>query len=280
MPEAAPTHLKQSASSDSDSRYNVPNLERGLKMLELLLEHPEGLQQTEIAARLGCAKTSVYRISMTLMEFGYVVRDEDTKTIRLSRKLVAMGSRVLAEEDLLVVSGEAMKSLRDRIGETVLVGALVGTELVVLGQVLGSHHFKFSVDLGTRLPLHAAAPGKAILARLPAAERDQILQKLSFDRFNERTICDVKEFVRELEQVGDLGYALDRGEQLSGIHCVAAPILNRHGYPLASIWVTGPTDRLRRGDFPAVGEIVRQHALTISGRLGWRALGDNGTMDK
>lgn len=238
-------------------------------MLELLLEHPEGLQQTEIAARLGCAKTSVYRISMTLMKYGYVVREEETKTLRLSRKLVAMGSRALGEEDLLAVAAEGMKSLRDKVGETVLIGALVETEIVVLGQVLGSHHFKFSVDLGARLPLHAAAPGKAILACLPAGEQDAIVRQLSFTRFNDRTISSVEEFIRELEEVARVGYALDRGEQLSGIHCVAAPVLNRHGYPLASIWTTGPNDRLRRSDFPEVGMIVADHARSISGRLGY-----------
>jgi DNA-binding IclR family transcriptional regulator len=267
----------EASASRAASKYNVPNLERGLKMLELLLEHPEGMQQTEIAARMGCAKTSVYRISMTLMEYGYVVRDEESKTLRLSRKLVGMGSRALGEEDLLGVSVEVMKDLRDKLGETVLIGTLVERELVVLAQALGSHHFKFSVDLGSRLPLHAAAPGKAILAWLPARERDEIIRQLSFNRFNERTICDVEQFVRELEQAAAVGYAVDHGEQLSGIHCVAAPVFNRHGYPLASVWTTGPNDRLQRSDFPAVGALVAEHARSISARLGYEPQSSNNT---
>jgi DNA-binding IclR family transcriptional regulator len=264
------------AASNQDSRYNVPNLERGLKMMELLLDHPEGLQQTEIAARLGCAKTSVYRISMTLMQYGYLVRDEETKVIRLSRKLMAMGSRTLGDQDLMSTSVDMMKSLRDQVLETVLIGALLDTELVVLGQILGSHHFKFSVDLGTRLPLHAAAPGKAIVALLPVNEREEILRKLPFTRFNDRTICDVESYREELAQAASDGYAVDRGEQLSGIHCVAAPILNRHGYPIASIWTTGPTERIRRSEFPEIGAKVIQHARVISSRLGYGALGLNG----
>lgn len=254
------------------SRYKVPNLERGLRILELLLEHPEGLQQSEIASHLACAKTSVYRISLTLAEYGYVVRDEETKTLRLSRKLAAMGSRVLAEEDLLAVSREPMGALRDEVRETVLIGAVVETDLVVLGQVLGSHPFKFSVDLGTRLPLHASAPGKAILAWLPPTERERALGRMSFVRFNERTIGDVQAYARELEQARATGYAADYGEQLSGIHCVAAPVLDRHGYPVAAIWATGPSDRLRRSDFPAVGSRVMQCARGISARLGYRTL--------
>jgi DNA-binding IclR family transcriptional regulator len=258
------------------SRYKVPNLERGLKILELLLDYPEGLQQSEIAFRLGCAKTSVYRITMTLLDYGYLVRNEETKTLRLSRKLVAMGSRTLAEEDLMTTSVDILKVLRDKIKETVLIGVIVETELVVLGQVLGSQPFKFSVDLGARLPLHAAAPGKAILAWLPAKERDEIVGKISYVRFNERTLGSVQEYVHELEQVALDGYAVDRGEQLSGIHCVAAPVFNRHGYPIASIWTTGPVDRIRQVDLQEVGRLVVDHARIISSRLGYGLLGENG----
>jgi DNA-binding IclR family transcriptional regulator len=246
-------------------------------MMELLLEHPEGLPQSEIAARLGCAKTSVYRISMTLVRYGYLVRDEDTKIIRLSRKLVAMGSRTLAEEDLVALSVEVMKSLRDQVRETVLIGTIVETELVVLGQVLGTHHFKFSVDLGTRLPLHAAAPGKAILAWLPTKERDEIICAMPFVKFNDQTIRTPQEYLAELKTVLQDGYAVDRGEQLSGIHCVAAPVFNRHGYPIASLWITGPTDRIRRSDFGPVGAKVLEHARAISGRLGYGVLQLTGT---
>ena len=253
-------------------RYHVPNLERGLKIIELLLDHPQGLQQSDIAAKLHCAKASVFRIMLTLIDYGYLLRDEETKTVRLSRKLIGMGSRSLAEQDLMSVSVDVLKKLRDAIKETVLIGTIVETELVVLGQVLGTHPFKFSVDLGARLPLHTAAPGKAILAWLPRPERDPLLGKISFTRFNERTVTGVQAFVDELERVELAGYALDRGEQLTGIHCVAAPIFNRHGYPMASVWITGPSERIRETDLPRVGQVVRAHASIISERLGHSAL--------
>lgn len=258
------------------SRYKVPNLERGLKLMELLLDYPDGLQQSEIAALLHCAKTSVYRIAMTLVEYGYLVRDEETKTLRLSRKLVAMGSRTLAEEDLMSLSVDILKKLRDQLKETVLIGTIVESELVVLGQVLGSHPFKFSVDLGARLPLHVAAPGKAILAWMPSAESETVLKKISFKRFNERTIGDVQTYIHELNEVAAQGYALDRGEQMAGIHCVAAPVFNRHGYPIASIWTTGPMERMRLEDLARVGATVMEHARIISGRLGYGLLDSNG----
>lgn len=268
--------MDRSPRSHPASRYKVPNLERGIQILELLLDHPKGLQQSEIASLIHCSKTSVYRITMTFLDHGYLVRDEETKALSLSRKLVAMGSRVVAEEDLLTLSLDVLKSLRDRVLETVLIGTHVETEFVVLGQVLGSHPFKFSVDLGTRLPLHTAAPGKAILAFMPDEERDRLLRNLTFTRFTDRTITDLPSFLRELEQVRTVGYALDQGEQLSGINCVAAPVFNRQGHPVASIWTTGPADRLREADLAQAGALVGGHANTISTRLGYGFLVQRG----
>lgn len=258
------------------ARYKVPNLERGLLIMEHLMAFPQGLQQSELAAQLRLSKTSVFRVTMTLLECGYLVRDPETKALRLSRKLIAMGNRTLGEDDLVSSALDVMKRLRDLVKETVLIGTVVGTEMVVLGQVLGSHPFKFSVDLGMRLPIHSSAPGKAIIAYLPEPEWRELTGKINFVRFNERTITTVQAFMAELEQVRTNRYALDQGEQLSGIHCVAAPVFNRHGYPIAAVWTTGPADRVRTEDFPSVGEQVKTHADIISSRLGYGLLQQNG----
>ncbi len=258
------------------SRYKVPNLERGLQVLELLLDHPGGLQQSEIAAQLRCSRTSVYRITMTLLEHGYLTREEETKALTLSRKLVAMGSRTLAEPALMTISVDILKNLRDLVKETALIGTIVENEVVVLEQILGSHPFKFSVDLGTRLPLHTAAPGKAILAFLPATEADRMIRGLTFTRFTERTLADATKLRRELTEVATTGYALDRGEQMTGIHCVAAPIFDRHGYPIAAVWITGPSDRVQAAGLETVGEFVSSQARVISTRLGHGLLRPSG----
>jgi DNA-binding IclR family transcriptional regulator len=237
--------------------------------LELLVDYPEGLTQREIAERLQYPAASVHRLSQTLQAHGYLVRDEEGRVLRLSRKLVAMGSRVLAEEDWLSEAMDAAKLLRDAVKETVLIGALAGDALVVLGQVLGTHPFKFSVDLGTHLPLHTAAPAKAMLAFLPEEERRRVLQQIKYEKFNERTLSSVQALEAELMQVARQGYAVDRQEQLTGIHCVAAPVFNRHGYPVAALWTTGPADRLREKDFPAVAALVMEQAQRVSRRLGF-----------
>lgn len=258
------------AGQSTPSKYKVPNLDRALSVLELLAEHPEGMKLADITRQLDCPKNSVFRVTMTLLDRGYVDRDERTKAFRLSRRLLTMGHEILSTRPIVPTAIELMRTCRDEVGETVLIGTIVDTWCTVLEQVLGHHPFKFSVDLGTRLYLHVSAPGKALLAYLPENEREDLLSRLDLVRFNERTITTITAMRAELKNIRECGFSLDRAEQLHGIVCIGAPILNQHGYPIAAIWTTGPSDRLPEDKYARVGNIIRRHAHAISEEFGYQ----------
>ncbi|MCP5536542.1 MAG: IclR family transcriptional regulator [Akkermansiaceae bacterium] len=254
-----------------DSRYKVPNLERALVIMEHLLDYPQGRSAAELTEDLGYSKNSVFRITMTLLNHHFLVRD-DTKRFRLSKKLLLMGCRSFGDTRFIELSMDVMRTCRDVIKESVFIGTLVENEGVVIEQILGSHPFKFTIDTGARMPIHCAAPCKAILAYLPESERAPIIKAAHFKRYNENTITSRRAFARELEEVTHCGYALDRAEQIHGAHCVAAPVFDQFGYPVAAIWTTGPSDRLPAKRFDEFGETIRKHADIISRRMGYRAL--------
>jgi DNA-binding IclR family transcriptional regulator len=111
-----------------------------------------------------------------------------------------------------------------------------------------------------------------MLAFLPPREREAIIGRMNFTRFNDRTIVIPEAFAAELNTVMETRYALDRGEQLSGIHCVAAPVLDRHGYPVAGVWTTGPADRIPAAVLPEIGKLFVSQVGRISERLGYGLL--------
>jgi DNA-binding IclR family transcriptional regulator len=250
------------------SKYKVPNLERALLVIDLLAEHSEGLTQSEISSRLGLANSSIFRITMTLLEYGYLHRN-DTKHFTLTGKFLTIGHKALHEDNLIVNALDIMRELRDKIKETILIGTIIDCEGVVLEQVLGSHPFKFSIDKGTRISLHCSAPGKAMLAFLPESECENIIMNMPFKKFNSKTIIEPDMFRKELDVVRKCGYGLDQGEELTGIHCIGAPVFNKYGYPIAAIWTTGPADRLEKKQFEAVGMQIKKYAMIISERLGY-----------
>ena len=189
----------------SAAQYQVPNLGRALTILELLAAQPSGLTLADITRSLGFPKNSVFRVCMTLCERGYLLRDEQTRTFTLSRRLLVMGHQMLSEKPIVPTAIDVMRACRDAVRETVLIGTIVETHCVVLEQVLGTHPFKFSIDTGTRLPLHVSAPGKAILAYLPERERADLVSRLELVRFNERTITSRTALRSELQSVREAG---------------------------------------------------------------------------
>ena len=64
---------------------------------------------------------------------------------------------------------------------------------------------------------------------------------------------------------------LDRAEQYNGIYCVGAPILDRNAYPIAAIWITGPSENITAADIPKIGIDFKSAALRISSILGFDA---------
>ena len=110
------------------------------------------------------------------------------------------------------------------------------------------------------------------MAFLPPNEREALLKRMNFTRFNERTLDTRAKFEAEIEDVLATGYGLDRAEEIEGLHCVGAPIFNHRGYPIAAIWVTGPSFRFAAEDLPKIGVKVVAAAEKISRRFGYKLL--------
>lgn len=250
----------------------MPALERALSILELLADHPDGMRMREIADHLSLPSNSVFRITGKLEDRGYLLRDGEDMRYRLSRKLLALGYAAVGEDKLTEQSLDIMRRLRDETHETVLVGIRDDVEGLVLEQVASTQPVKFLVDPGTRFPLHTSAPGKAVIAFLPAEEREALLSRMVFTRFNANTLDSRGKFEADLVNVTALGYGLDRGEQIDGLHCVASPIFNHRGYPMAALWLTGPSFRFPPSDFDRIGKKVAAAAQLISKRFGYKIL--------
>ena len=245
--------------------YLVPALERGLNILELLSRHPRGLQMGEMQ-ELRLPPASLYRLLTTLVELGYVIRGDGDR-YRLGRKLLTLGYRSIDASSLVEKALPVMRELRNRTGETVMLGVLYGAEGVVVESVKSDQAVCVSVRIGHHYPLHTAAPAKAMLAFLPDREREELLAKIRFTKFTEATITNAREFERELAEVRRTGIACDRGEELRELRCAGAPILDGKSYPVAAIWIGGPESRLDPETLAKCGTLVKAAAERIQQQL-------------
>jgi IclR family acetate operon transcriptional repressor len=252
------------------SRYKVPILDRTLDLLELLSRHPEGMTLTAMTDALKMPKNSVFRIATTLTLRGYAARDESTKIYRASPKLLSLGHAAVGGERLVQAAGPILTRLRDVTGETALLGTLAGNHGVVLDQVPSSHPVKVVVEIGHAFTLHTAAPAKAMLAYWSPEAQKAFVDQIRFKKHTPRTIPNATAYLAELRTVKEIGYALDRCEESETFACVAAPVFDHRELPVAAIWISGPSDRVRPNALKDFGIQVKQCADRLSFQLGFK----------
>lgn len=254
----------------TEDNFQVPNLVRGIQVMEFLASQSSPRTITEIANALDFPKNSVMRIVNALAHHGYVHRDSQTKACHLTRKLFSMASRMPQERTLVESSMGAMRSVRDRYKETVVLTILDGQRGIILEQVQGLHAFRFVCEPGVEQQLHSSASTKAILALMSKSERDILLDGYQFSRFTKTTITSRTTFEQELTAILAQGFAEDRGEQVEGVHCMAAAIQDHSGRPVAAITLTGPASRIF-AEYRAeeIGAYLKEQTREVSTALGY-----------
>ncbi|HEY1049552.1 MAG TPA: IclR family transcriptional regulator [Prosthecobacter sp.] len=259
------TNPSPSISLDDDSL--APGTERTLAILELLGRHRAGLSLTEIARELDLPVNSVFRISGTLHNRGYLQRREDDKRFVLTNKLFDLSRPQVREKSLVVCALEALKWLRDESGETTQLLASVNHKMTVLEQCISSQPIKVSSTVGLQVPMYSCAPGKAVLAHLPKTEIESFFTQVSLKQFTPTTLASQSMLETDLAKTRKRGFATDLAEGLEGIHCVAAAVLDEYRYPVAAITLMAPSYRLQRDQFETMGRLCVEAAETITRRL-------------
>ena len=177
----------------------MPNLEKGIAVLEYLSLRSQGETLQDIKNKLDISQTTAYRILNTLVRLDYLNYNEDTKRYKLSRKLLTLGFRSLNEHNLLETVLPCLRDLRDKVGR-LLFGVLGDEKGIFIEQAQGHHTFRFVLSPGKSFELHCSAPGKAIMAYLPNTVRDRYLSYMTFAKYNARTITNRDAYLEELEK--------------------------------------------------------------------------------
>ncbi|MDD4869031.1 MAG: IclR family transcriptional regulator C-terminal domain-containing protein [Kiritimatiellae bacterium] len=162
-----------------------------------------------------------------------------------------------------------MTKLSTAFSETVGLAVLDGKtpDGIIIGQVQGTQRFSFRLAVDQHFPLHTGAPGKAIVAFLPLKQQKEIISRMTFTKFNQRTITTSKAFFKEIETIRRNGYATDIAEEVEGCHCIGAPIMDQNRFPIAAVWVTGPSNRLPISKFEHIARFTITAADNISSAL-------------
>ena len=267
MPAPAPSRRRGTAAGRDLDALPSPTAAKTLALLDLVARHPRGLTAAQASRASGITANLVCRTLKTLVARGYCGKHSATKTYAVSGRLLEMSAPKAGGRSLAVAADEPLRGLRDACGETVQLVIESAGKALVLEQVQGTQPLQVCGQVGMRVPLHSCAPGKAILAWWDAARRAGWYDRRPLKRFTRTTLADRRSLEADLAASRDRGYAIDRAEGIDGIHCVAAPVLDAHGRPLAAVTMMAPAARLPEADFPAAAARCMAAARAIEAAL-------------
>ena len=160
-----------------DPRNLVNSLSKGLRVLEAFTAERTEMTLSEVARAAGLDPGTAFRMLNTLVMLGYVARVPDSKRFRLTLKVVDLGFHAIGRSDLRELARPILRSLVDEISEAASLGVLDGGDVLYVERVrAGLTRLGVDIRIGTLIPAASGIIGHAILAFLPAAERERILE--------------------------------------------------------------------------------------------------------
>jgi DNA-binding IclR family transcriptional regulator len=246
----------------------VQSLDRALDLLEALAGADE-LGVSELAARTGLVPSTAHRLLSTLVARGYAAQNPASGRYLTGYKLLELTSGLQDRLSRLRAAARPhLEAIQRETGETTNLVVLEGRNAVYVDTVAGSRSVRLFIEVGQAIPAHTSGSGKALLAWRSAGDRAALFDGAPLAASTPRTLTDLAALEEDLAAIRGRGYATDDEEHEPGVACVATPVLDASGQPLAAISVTGPAPRILYAGTAELARRLREHAEQVSAALG------------
>jgi len=227
------------AQSNPAQSSQVKSATRTLDIIEYVVAHPRPLVAQEIATALGIPVSSLSYLLATLVDRNYLVREGRRYSPGPGLQKLQMHAEAYTLADR---AAPLVRTLRVQLNETTSFFVREGWEVEALVTESSEQALRYAVPTGTRLPMHALASGKALLAALPDDELDRYFAETERERFTPDTVTGEKALRRQLAEVRRTGFAVTDEEFSLGIRGVGR-VVTIGGEPVGALSVAVPKAR-------------------------------------
>ncbi|MBT0668133.1 IclR family transcriptional regulator [Novosphingobium profundi] len=251
----------------AEDRSGVKSLNLALDVLEVIATAEEDMGVTEVAARLGLTKATVYRHLQTLVERDYLAQDSRNARYRLGVQCQLLGQLSGNRIDLRSASEEVSRWLREKTGLSVVVSALRARSVLVLTTLAAKSPIQIQVRPGSDLPLQTSAQGRVALA-FGRPSLVSYARRQNWEMSTPYTLRDWNALEEKIVQTRLRGWG-DAPEELAlGLNAIAAPIFDDSEECVGTIAVVGLIQSLPREASAAVTGPLLEAAQRVSLNLG------------
>lgn len=220
----------------------MKSIEVTLSLLKTLTESENGVSVLDIARKISFSKSSTHRALQVLEREKFAIKDPTTNRYKCGPALFNIAFNFLTNFNLRQLAQPILSNIVDDINENVYLCVYIDKTLYFIEKAESDHPIRYVNPMGKRQFLHAAAPGKVVMAHLPAEQIEKLIGR-GLPRFTPNTITDPEKLRRELNTIKKQGYATSFSEFATGGNAIAVPLLNPSGYPIGCIDIVIPEER-------------------------------------
>jgi len=245
----------------------IQSLDRGLAILEAVAASARPVPLRQLTDLMGIDRSSVFRLANTLRQRRFLAHPKDSKDYILGPTAWRL-SRRYGRTVLGTFFHHYLQDLTQTLGETSHFAIREGLEVFFIDhQIPAGQVVSVAGQTGEYAPLHCTAHGKALLADSDAAALADLLGREPLQVYTRRTVKSVTRLARVCAQVRADGFAVDDGEYIEEVRCIAAPIRDPHGEVVASVGISSPVRRLQIRDISRAATEVKKTAEAINASL-------------
>ena len=249
-----------------EQKSPIQVIERMLKILDVLAEHPEPLGLKQLAQYAGLHPSTAHRI-LSAMAGDRLVDRIEPGAYRLGMRLMELGALVRSRISVREMALPVMRELHAHTGETVNLSVRHDDEIVYVERTSsGRSAMRIVHMIGARAPLHITAAGKLFLLEEGFARLRDYAKRTGLAPHTKNSLQTLPLLERDLERIQRQGWATDNEETEIGVRCVAAAIRDDGGHLIAALSLSTPADRMK----PQWGGLVREAAERIARAIGHR----------
>lgn len=211
----------------SADRDFVASLEKGLSVIEAFDASRPRLSLSDVAKLTGITRAAARRYLLTLTKLNYA--EFDGRYFSLTPRVLRLGYAYLSSASLSAQVQPFLERISEETGESSSAAVLDGDDIVYIARSATRRIMSIGLGVGSRLPAHCTALGRAILAFQPEDEFRAYLQRVRLEALTPKTITDKSAFQDALEATRAQGYAIVSEELEYGLRSIAVPVVQKNG---------------------------------------------------
>ncbi|MGH3725544.1 MAG: IclR family transcriptional regulator [Mycobacterium sp.] len=257
----------QKGDESSTPQYPIESVDKALRLLLLLGEQPE-IRLSEAARFLGVATSTAHRLLAMLQYRGFARQDPVSKAYLPGPALTGVAFAIFGRIDIPGAATPIMRTLSERLRESVHLGLLDGSTVRFVAAVEGPTAVRVASRLGRIMPAHCTSTGKVMLAELTEAELVQLYPNEDLDRVTPHSIGSRSELELELRRIRKQGYAVNREESEEGVASLAVTVPTRAPGLRLALNAAAPVHRVSASQYAEFTDALREAARQIGDQLG------------